>query len=230
MQTIKEMIAAPERAAASPTNDKDAAERSMPGALATELPGHLGAPLRAIYGALVKEPVPEVFHLLETQKEQEGKSWCSRRQWRTQSARRGAELARFRHLAVRRRGPRRRPGPGNAGQGLEQPRQLPEGTNLKAWLFTILRNTYFSECRKLRRGEGPTRVFGAPVRASRAARAYGLRRFQARAQPALGRPARGAGARRCRGLLLRGGGGDLRMCGRYGEEPREPRARGSANS
>lgn len=26
-----------------------------------------------------------------------------------------------------------------------------EGTNFKAWLFTILRNTYFSECRKLRR-------------------------------------------------------------------------------
>ena len=101
-----------------------------------------------------------------------------------------------------------------------------EGTNLKAWLFTILRNTYFSECRKLRREVKDRRgVFGAPVRASRAARAYGLRRFQARAQPALGRPARGAGARRCRGLLLRGGGGDLRMCGRYGEEPREPGAR-----
>jgi anti-sigma factor NepR-like protein len=77
MQTIKEMIAAPERAAASPTNDKDAAERSMPGALATELPGHLGAPLRAIYGALVNEPVPEkFFHLLKEleAKEQEGKS------------------------------------------------------------------------------------------------------------------------------------------------------------
>jgi RNA polymerase sigma-70 factor (ECF subfamily) len=26
-----------------------------------------------------------------------------------------------------------------------------EGTNLRAWLFTILRNTYFSECRKRRR-------------------------------------------------------------------------------
>jgi RNA polymerase sigma-70 factor, ECF subfamily len=26
-----------------------------------------------------------------------------------------------------------------------------EGTNLRAWLFTILRNTYFSECRRMRR-------------------------------------------------------------------------------
>jgi RNA polymerase sigma-70 factor (ECF subfamily) len=38
-----------------------------------------------------------------------------------------------------------RPRAGDPAQGLEQ------RTNLRAWLFTILRNTYFSECRRRRR-------------------------------------------------------------------------------
>jgi hypothetical protein len=75
MQPIKEMIAAPERAAAPP--NADGTERCAPAALPPDLPGHLGAQLRAIYGALVCEPVPErFFHLLKEleAKEQEGKS------------------------------------------------------------------------------------------------------------------------------------------------------------
>jgi RNA polymerase sigma-70 factor (ECF subfamily) len=36
----------------------------------------------------------------------------------------------------------------NAWKGIDS---FKEGTNLRAWLFTILRNTYFSQCRKRRR-------------------------------------------------------------------------------
>ncbi|MGB0087478.1 MAG: sigma-70 family RNA polymerase sigma factor [Rhodomicrobiaceae bacterium] len=36
----------------------------------------------------------------------------------------------------------------NAWKGIDSFKQ---GTNLRAWLFTILRNTYFSQCRKRRR-------------------------------------------------------------------------------
>ena len=48
-----------------------------------------------------------------------------------------------------------------------------EGTNLRAWLFTILRNTYFSECRRRRRevpdedGDYVARLSVAPAQQGR---------------------------------------------------------------
>jgi hypothetical protein len=70
MEMMKEMFAAPGRAP-GPCTDKGAP------ALPPDWQGHLGAQLRAVYGELVNEPVPDkFFHLLKEleAKEQEGKS------------------------------------------------------------------------------------------------------------------------------------------------------------
>lgn len=74
MRMIKEMITAPERESGSPS---DARKDQPVGALPSDWQGHLGSHLRALYGALVNEPVPDkFFHLLKEleAKEQEGKS------------------------------------------------------------------------------------------------------------------------------------------------------------
>ena len=79
MGMMKEMVTAPQRAEGSAPEDRcDSAERrESAAALPCDLQGHLGAQLRALYGALVKEPVPDkFFHLLKEleAKEREGKS------------------------------------------------------------------------------------------------------------------------------------------------------------
>ena len=48
-------------------------------------------------------------------------------------------------------GSRRRSGAGDPGQGVGGDNSFTEGTNLTAWLFTILRNIYYSDYRKRRR-------------------------------------------------------------------------------
>ena len=69
-----------------------------------------------------------------------------------------------------------------------------EGTNLTAWLFTILRNIYYSEFRKRRR-EAPDPdglIAGRIGRAGLAARAYGFSRLPRRDAKTAARSARSA--------------------------------------
>ena len=75
------------------------------------------------------------------------------------------------------------------------------------------------------RGRGPGRVLcGAPDGPARAGLPARFRGFPRRARTSARRPARGAAARRRLGLLLRGGGANLRLRRRHHQEPRQPRA------
>ncbi len=73
------------------------------------------------------------------------------RRFEGESCRRDPEHARICNLAMRRCRSRRRSRARGVGQSLEWYRFFAEGSNLKAWLFTILRNAYFSELRKRKR-------------------------------------------------------------------------------
>ena len=100
-----------------------------------------------------------------------------------------------------------------------------EGTNMRAWLFTILRNVYISDIRRRRRevqdSEG---AFAEGVAVAPQQNGHmDLADFQQGAGGAAGRAARGADPDRRGGVLLRGGGRNLRLRGRHGQEPRQPR-------
>ena len=104
------------------------------------------------------------------------------------------------------------------------------GTNMKAWTFMILRNQFYSEKRRSWRQsqldqEAAERTLVA-VDDPEAPVALDELRLGLAMLPR--RTARGADPGRRRRLRLRGGGRDLRLRGRHGEEPGQPGAPGAA--
>jgi RNA polymerase sigma factor (sigma-70 family) len=85
------------------------------------------------------------------------------------------------------------------------------GTNIKAWLFTILRNEFYSQMRKRGREVQDTRRRCSPSawRCTRANMAAWTSPTSRRRSTAAGRPARSDHPDRRFGLFLRGGGRDL---------------------
>ncbi len=99
------------------------------------------------------------------------------------------------------------------------------GTNMSAWLFTILRNLFRSEYRKRRREVEDTDGGYAENSqvASRAAQPGGIPGVSRGLGQAAPRSTRGVNPGGCIRVLLRGGGGDLRLCGRHNQKQSESR-------
>ena len=105
-------------------------------------------------------------------------------------------------------------------------RSFTEGTNLTAWLFTILRNIYYSDYRKRRRetADPDGLMAGTNGRAGRAARAHGFPRFSRRVAKIAARSARGAHSGRRVRLSYEEAAANLRLRAGHDEKPRQSRA------
>jgi len=137
----------------------------------------------------------------------------------------GPKPARFRHLALRERRSRRRSGAGDAVARVGQYRLVPAGSNLPAWLFTILRNLFRSDYRKRRREvEDADGSYAKTLKAQPAQNAHlEFEEFRA-ALDKLPQDQREALILWRLRLLLRGRGRHLRLRGRHHQEPRQPRS------
>ena len=142
------------------------------------------------------------------------------------AARGRPEPARLRDLAQRAGRPRRRPRPGHAAAGALQHRPLRarhEPQRLAVHDPAQPVPLRVPQAPPRGRGSGrrpmPARLKVQPEQGAR----LDFEDFRAALGAAAGRPARGAAPRRRLGLLLRGGGEDLRLRRRHHQEPRQPR-------
>ena len=100
------------------------------------------------------------------------------------------------------------------------------GTNIRAWLFTILRNSFFSELRKQRREVADVDGKYAAQLTTRATQidAVEFRDFRRALLKLPKRAAGGADPRRTGGIFLRGSRRHIRLRRRYDQESRQPGA------
>ena len=114
-------------------------------------------------------------------------------------------------------------------RALDNIERFKPGTNLKAWLFTIVRNEHYSQLRRRKfEAHGIDTLAAGAERAPRPRRRSGVARPESRAGVAFARSAHRADPGERQRLLVRRSGGDLRLRGRDDQEPRGACARDAA--